>query len=120
MNEFVLNIILPVLISLIASSGFWLFLEKRTQRSGLQTDLLVGLAHDRIVYLGMNYIKRGWIYHDEYENLITFLFTPYEKLGGNGSVLRVMEEVNKLPIKNQDIFKEKENANNDKPIKSGL
>lgn len=29
--------------------------------------MLIGLAHDRIVYLGMSYIDRGWITQDEYE-----------------------------------------------------
>jgi len=112
-SEAIYNILLPIVLALLASSSFWMFLEKKSQRSGLQTDLLIGLAHDRIVYLGMNYIKRGWIYHDEYENLVTYLYKPYERLNGNGSVLRVMEEVNKLPIKNQDMIKEKEIAKND-------
>lgn len=35
------------------------------------------------------------------ENLNTYLYEPYKKLGGNGSALRVMQEVNKLPIRNQ-------------------
>ena len=56
---------------------------------------------DRIMYLGMRYIDRGWITQDEYENLNTYLYEPYKKLGGNGSALRVMQEVNKLPIRNQ-------------------
>lgn len=53
------------------------------------------------MYLGMRYIDRGWITQDEYENLNTYLYEPYKKLGGNGSALRVMQEVNKLPIRNQ-------------------
>jgi hypothetical protein len=53
------------------------------------------------MYLGMRYIDRGWITQDEYENLNTYLYEPYKKLGGNGSALRVMQEVNKLPIRDQ-------------------
>ena len=53
------------------------------------------------MYLGMRYIDRGWITQDEYENLNSYLYEPYKKLGGNGSALRVMQEVNKLPIRNQ-------------------
>lgn len=60
--------------------------------------MLIGLAHDRIVYLGMQYIERGYITQDEYENLYEYLYKPYEKLGGNGSAKRIMTEVNKLPI----------------------
>ena len=102
------NVLIPVIIALIASSGFWALLDKRTQKQNQQIELLIGLAHDRIVYLGMSFVKRGWIFHDEYENLITYLYKPYQRLGGNGSVLRVMEEVNKLPIRYQDIFDDKE------------
>ena len=29
--------------------------------------MLIGLAHDRIIYLGMTYIERGYITQDEYE-----------------------------------------------------
>lgn len=53
---------------------------------------------DRIMYLGMSYIERGYITQDEYENLKVYLFEPYEKLGGNGSAKRIMQEVDKLPI----------------------
>ena len=62
--------------------------------------MLIGLAHDRILYLGMSYLERGdWITGDEYENLHDYLYTPYAKLGGNGSARRVMLEVdNKLKI----------------------
>ena len=61
--------------------------------------MLIGLAHDRILFLGMQYVSRGFITQDEYENLHDYLYTPYEKLGGNGSAKRVMAEVEKLPIK---------------------
>jgi hypothetical protein len=64
--------------------------------------MLVGLAHDRIMCLGMKYIDRGWITQDEYENLYEYLYKPYEKMGGNGSAKRVMMEVNKLPIHRPD------------------
>lgn len=60
--------------------------------------MLVGLAHDRIIYLGMTYIERGWITYDEYENLHDYLYKPYEQMGGNGSATRIMNEVQKLPL----------------------
>ena len=61
--------------------------------------MLIGLGHDRIVYLGMKYIERGYITNDEYENLYEYLFKPYEKMGGNGSAKRIMDEVGRLPIR---------------------
>lgn len=100
-----LQTVLTILGSVLASSGFWAFIQERDKRKttenkqdAVETQMLIGLAHDRIVYLGMCYIERGWVTQDEYENLYEYLYKPYEKLGGNGSAKRIMTEVNKLPI----------------------
>ena len=68
------------------------------KHNNLETQMLIGLAHDRIIYLGMTYIERGYITQDEYENLYEYLYKPYEKLGGNGSAKRIMTEVDQLAI----------------------
>lgn len=91
---------LTVVCAVIASSGFWAYIQKRSEKKDVKTQMLVGLAHDRILFLGMRYIERGSITRDEYENLYEYLYRPYEKMGGNGSAKRVMQEVNKLPIHN--------------------
>lgn len=92
------QIIITIVSSVLASSAFWAFLTKRLDKKDVRNQMLVGLAHDRIMYLGMIYIERGYITQDEYENLNDYLYVPYEKMGGNGSAKRVMEEVHKLPI----------------------
>lgn len=89
---------LTIVGSVIASSGFWAFITRFTDRRDVKTQMLIGLGHDRIVYLGMTYIERGWISQDEYENLFEYLYKPYKRLGGNGSAKRIMDEVNKLQI----------------------
>ena len=94
-----LQIVLTVFSSVLASSGLWTFLQKRAERKDVKTEMLIGLAHDRILYLGMRYIERGWITRDEYENLYEYLYKPYAELGGNGSAKRVMNEINRLPIR---------------------
>lgn len=88
-----------ILASVLASGGFWTLVQMRINKKDAKTRLLVGLAHDRIVELGMQYIERGCIYQDEYENLNDYLFGPYEQAGGNGSAKRVMDVVRTLPIK---------------------
>ena len=98
-----IQIVVTVVCSVIASSGFWAWLVKRSEKKDIKTEMLIGLGHDRILYLGSSYIKRGWITLDEYENLHEYLYKPYEKMGGNGSAQRIMNEVNKLPIKNTGI-----------------
>lgn len=91
--------IITIFCSVLASSGFWAFLMKRSEKNDAKTRMLIGLGHDRILYLGMSYINRGYITSDEYENLYVYLYKPYEEMGGNGSAKRIMDEVKKLPIK---------------------
>lgn len=94
-----LEIILAIFSSVLASSGLWAFLTKKAEKKDNHKDLLIGLAHDRILSLGMFYIERGWITSDEYENLCDYLYKPYRELGGNGSAVRVMAGVDKLEIR---------------------
>lgn len=93
------NIGVPLIVALLTSSGLWALVSKRADKNNAERKMLVGLAHDRIIHLGMVYIERGYVTQDEYENLQVYLYEPYEKMGGNGSARRVMEEVRKLPIR---------------------
>lgn len=94
-----IQMIVTVVCSVLASSGLWTLISKRMEKKDARTELLIGIAHDRIVFLGMSYVNRGWITQDEYENLYTYLYQPYLKNGGNGSASRVMKEVDGLPIR---------------------
>ena len=99
MNELVKTAV-TILITLIGSAGFWSYLDARRTKKSSSTRLLIGIAHDRITFLGMKYVERGYITRDEYENLNDYLYEPYAEAGGNGSAKRVMEEVRKLPLHN--------------------
>lgn len=96
------SLIVTILCTALASSGFWAYIQHKSDKKDLVVQMLVGLGHDRIVELGMQYINRGWITLEEYENLHDYLYVPYEKLGGNGSAKRIMEKVQKLPIAKPD------------------
>jgi hypothetical protein len=93
-----LELIVTFVAAILASSGFWIFMEKRTDSKDLSRRLLIGLAHDRIVYLCLLYIERRCVTQDEYENLIEYLYKPYREMGGNGTAERLVAEVNKLTI----------------------
>lgn len=93
------QMIVTIVCSVVASSGFWALVQSRMKKHDANTRLLVGLAHDRICYLGLKYIERGYITQDEYENLNDYLYVPYLERGGNGSAQRVMETVKKLPFR---------------------
>lgn len=109
-----LQIALTIFSSVLASSGLWAYVMKRADKKDVKTQMLMGLAHDRILDLGMSYLDRvpQYITQDEYENLKVYLYEPYEKMGGNGSAKRIMQEVEKLPIKS-NIHKEGSNHENE-------
>lgn len=107
-QQHLIDMAVTVVCAVMASSGFWTWFNNRNSHSeakekmeAAQAEMLVGLAHDRIVTKGMRYIDRGYITKEEYENMETYLFKPYKKLGGNGSAQKIMEEINKLPIKSR-------------------
>lgn len=93
------QMITTILVAVISSTGIWQLLQHLTDNHDTKGQLLLGLAHDRIITLGAEYIKRGYITVDEYENLYKYLYQPHEKMGGDGAAKRMMEEVNKLPIR---------------------
>lgn len=95
----VLTTIITVVASVLASSGFWAYLQNRKSKSDSKTRLLIGLGHDRIISAGLIYLERGYITKDEYENLHDYLYVPYKEAGGNGSAERIMKAVDKLEIR---------------------
>lgn len=113
MMDQVLDILISVLLGVLASSGFWAYITNRRDRKSLQTELLIGLAHDRLVTLCLTYLNVGSISQDEYENLSVFLYAPYVALGGNGSVKRLMSEIDKLPTRKEKMFEKQEKQKND-------
>lgn len=96
------NIVVTILCTLLASTGFWAFFTKFIDEKSAKTKMILGIGHDRIMWLCMKYIEKGQITQSEYENLYKYLYLPYKKMGGNGSVERLMREVDKLSIVSDD------------------
>ena len=95
----ILTIVAGIITSLITSQGLWAHLSAKWQKDSAESELLRGLAHTRLMDLCEKYIDRGWITPEEYEDLITYLYHPYLKLGGNGTVKKMVDnEINRLPI----------------------
>lgn len=99
------TLIVSIVGAVFASTGFWAFLtyliQRKDKKESAEAQMLKGLGHDRICYLGECYIKRGYITKDEYENLHDYLYLPYKALGGNGTAKKVIDEVNKLPLEKE-------------------
>lgn len=60
--------------------------------------MLLGLGHDKLLYLCRKYLSKGQISAEQHENLL-YLYRPYRELGGNGTIEHLMGEINKLPMR---------------------
>lgn len=93
---------LTIITGMMSSTGLWSYLQRRADKKDLVKDgslrLLLGIAHDRIIFLGKQYIRRGWISTDEYEDFFHYLGDPYSEFGGNGLADKVMKDVKALPL----------------------
>lgn len=102
-----------LIIAVFAASGFWSIIMAVLQRRWSKKDaisedqkkmnkMVLGLGHDRICFLGMAYVDRGYITADEYDNLVTYLYEPYKELDGNGTAEFVINKVKMLPVQSGD------------------
>lgn len=100
-----MNHIFTIAGIVFASTGFWQFIQswwdKKYSKKTNEEKLLMGLAYKTIIDLCQHYLARGEIDADEYKELNQYLFQPYKAKGGNGTAARLMEEVEKLPIKKE-------------------
>ena len=82
------SILIVIITSVFASTGFWSFLNviyqnNRTKHS-VERDALLGLLHERLTDKCNYYITRGWVSFQDYEDLMKYIYNPYKELGGNG------------------------------------
>ena len=102
------QMIITAVISALSSSGVMsliLYLiqrrdkkkEKAEANKSAQSRMLLGLGHDKIVYLTDKFVRRGAITLKEKRNL-EFLATPYFEAGGNGDGKIGYEACQRLPV----------------------
>lgn len=99
MDQHTVELIITIVGSVVASSGFWALVQNYINRNDASKKLLLGIAHDRIMYLSKQYLAKGYLTPDESENLITYLYEPYIQCGGNGSAQHIMEKVKHLEVR---------------------
>ena len=55
MEPWLQQIVVPLAVAVLTSSGLWALVSKRADENDAERKMLVGLAHDRITHLGMAY-----------------------------------------------------------------
>jgi len=107
-----MNPTLQTIISSLTSSGFValvIFLitrwdkkkEAERTKDSAESRMLLGLGHDKLVYLTDKYVRRGAISLKEKRNL-EFLYKPYAELGGNGDCKVGYDACQRLPVVSDD------------------
>ncbi len=87
----------PLVTTVLSGPGIWAWAKTRTTRNQSEDKLLLQVAKNQLVTLGREYLKRGYITMDEYEEYEAE-YQVYSSLGGNGLARRIFEQVDNLPM----------------------
>lgn len=87
----------PAVTALLGGSGIWAWAKTKTERNDSEDKLLLAVARNQLVEQGREYLKRGYITMDEYEEYEDH-YKLYSNLGGNGLARRIFEQVDELPM----------------------
>lgn len=87
----------PAVTALLGGSGIWAWAKSKTERNDSEDRLLLAIARTQLVEQGREYIKRGYVTMDEYEEYEDH-YKLYSNLGGNGLARRIFEQVDTLPM----------------------
>lgn len=106
------HMILMALLTAITSSGFMSLVIYLLQRSdkkreiedeneSVQSRMILGLGHDKLIYLTDKFVRRGSITLKEKRNL-EYLYKPYADMGGNGDCKIGYDACQRLPVVSDD------------------
>lgn len=76
----------------------WQKEDKTDDKMDAQTEALKVLMRDRVSHLGKIYIKQGFVSVDD-KSIIKEMYDAYKRLGGNGHLNTIKEEVDKLEVR---------------------
>ena len=98
MHTDIIIAIIGLVAAVFASQGFWTWLSNRNRKKSSESKLLLGIAYSKIIQLCEEHIKRGSITAKEFHELEHYLYEPYREMGGNGTVVKLFDDVKELPI----------------------
>lgn len=87
----------PLITTVLSGPGIWAWAKTRTVHNNSEDRLLLQVAKNQLVSQGREYLNRGYITMDEYEEYESE-FKVYESLGGNGLARRIFKQVDDLPM----------------------
>ena len=101
-----MNTVITVILGIFGSGTFcslltlglnrhWQQKDQKAARSTAESRMILGLGHDKILYLTDRFVKRGAI-------TLEYLYVPYKDLGGNGDCKIGYDACQKLRIASED------------------
>lgn len=102
----IISTVVGIVIGALATKVRSMTAEKaQAEKAAEQADAnsqaaLLALLHGQIYDLAESYIVRGWITLKELDNL-TYLYTSYARLGGNGTGKGLFERCKNLPMREE-------------------
>ena len=87
----------PLITTVLSGPGIWAWAKTRTLQNNSKEKLLLQVVKSQLVAQGREYLKRGYITMDEYEEYESE-YHMYSALGGNGLARRIFEQVDDLPM----------------------
>lgn len=86
-----------LITTILSSPGILAWAKTRKGRDTSESKLLLQISKNLLVSKGREYLKRGYITMDEYEEYESE-YQVYSSLGGNGLARRIFEQVDDLPM----------------------
>lgn len=93
------ELLLTSLVTILGSSGIWGYITVKHTKSRTSDKLLRGISQHLIIQEGRRLIEKGYVTTSEYTNMHRGLYKPYKRAGGNGLAEKIINEVDKLPIR---------------------
>lgn len=92
-----LQMIATIVAAVLASTGFWAFLQKVVSKPRALDRLVLAIVQERFVNLAQDCIDQGYITKQQYKIMMD-IYKPYKATDGDGLVDKYWSEVNKLPL----------------------
>lgn len=87
----------PTVTAILGGSGLWAWVKAKADHNTNADKLLLSVSRNQLITLGREYIERGYITMDEYEEYEAE-YKIYSTLGGNGLARRIFKQVDNLPM----------------------
>lgn len=95
-----------IIIAIVGSGAFSTLvslicrlIEKHIEKKSGVNETMRLLLKDRLRHLCTHYIRQGWIYEDELEDIVRMHECYHDKLHGNGYLDTLIEKVKKLELR---------------------